>query len=77
MSINKLTEYQIEYLIKKIKYMCYNVYITTDNEVYSLHLNKLKERLKDGSYGYTVNGVFKSTTFIMKHCVNISKNICY
>lgn len=42
----------------QIKWMCYDIFITTDNHVFNLSFFPVKERVVGGSYGYTVNGQF-------------------
>lgn len=44
----------------QIKWMCYDILITYDKQVVNLSLEHIKERLVGGSYGYTVNGIFRT-----------------
>ena len=45
------TPAQLE-ILEKVKFMCYDIYITTDNQVFSLKLKQRKEKLIGGSYCY-------------------------
>ena len=72
--MSNLTEQGKENIIEKVGWICYDIYITTDNQVFNLSFRKLKEQLKGGSYGYTVNGKFKTKKWIKEHCCNV-KNI--
>lgn len=57
---------------KTIKWICYDIAITIDNHVFNLYTrNKLKERLVNGSYGYTVNGLFRTKKWIRENCSNV------
>jgi hypothetical protein len=55
----------------QIKWMCYNIFITVDKIVVDQHFNLVNERLSGGSYGYTVNGKFRSKKWINDNCVKI------
>ena len=61
----KITEPQ-----KQIAWMCFDIFITTDKQVVNQSFALVKERLVSGSYGYTVNGIFRSKKWINKNCVN-------
>jgi hypothetical protein len=55
----------------QIKWMCYDVFITTDNKVLNQRFELLKERLNGGSYGFTVNKKFRTKTWIRRNCINV------
>lgn len=55
----------------QIKWMCYDIFITTEKQVVNQSFGPVKERLVSGSYGYTVNGVFRSKKWINKNSVNV------
>ena len=58
--------------ITSIKWMCFDVIITDNKTVFNRFTgNKLALRVKDGCYGYTVNGTFRSNKWINENCVNI------
>ena len=58
--------------LPKVKWMCYNVYITTDKQVFNIHTGQLlKERWHNGLIGYTVSGQFRTKKWINEHCVNV------
>ena len=71
--MNKLlTKTQItENLDTTIKWMCYNLYITTDNQVFNLSFDKMKEQLIGGSYCFYCNERYRTKTWINKNCVNV------
>ena len=54
-----------------IKWMCYNVFITIDNQVVNLEFNLLKEQLIGGSYCYYVNGKYRTKKWIRNNCVEV------
>lgn len=54
-----------------IKFLCFDIYITIDNQVFSLLKRKLKEQLIGGSYCYFCNGKYRTKNWIRKNCVNI------
>lgn len=54
-----------------IKWLCYDIYITTDNQVFNLKEHKLKEQLIGGSYCYFCNGKYRTKTWIRKNCINV------
>lgn len=68
--MNKSITY-ISDLLTQIKWMCHDVFITKDNQVVNLSFDPIRERMVGGSYGYTVNGKFKSKSWIRKNCVNV------
>lgn len=58
--------------LNKIKWMCGDVYITTDRQVFNVYtLNKLSERLVNSSYGYTIDGKFRTNKWINEHSFNV------
>lgn len=61
---NKLTKITVPG--QQIKWMCFDIFITTDKQVVNQSFEPVKERLVSGSYGYTVNGVFRSKKWINK-----------
>jgi hypothetical protein len=54
-----------------IKWMCFNIFISIDRKVFNLDFVPLKERLVNGSYGYTVESKFRTKKWINEHCVNV------
>lgn len=70
-----LIDSQKREIINKIKWLCYDVYITTDNQVFNLDFKPRKEILNGGSYGYFVNRKFRSKKWINNHCTNIENYI--
>lgn len=58
-----------------IKWMCYNIFITTDNQVVNQRFNLLKEQLIGGSYCYYVNGKYRTKTWIRNNCSIVIGNI--
>ena len=54
-----------------IKFLCFDIYIITDNQVFSLKRKKLKEQLIGGSYCYFCNGKYRTKTWIRENCVNV------
>jgi hypothetical protein len=55
----------------QIKWMCENIFITIDKKVVDQDFNLLQERINGGSYGYTVDGKFRTKKWINEHCVNV------
>lgn len=53
------------------KFMCYNLLITTDNQVFNLSFEPMKERLIGGSYCYYCNGKYRTRKYIRENCVNV------
>lgn len=62
-------------ILSKVKYLCYDVYITIDNQVFSLDFNPRKETLNGGSYGYYVHGKFRSNKWIADNRTNVEEFI--
>jgi len=56
---------------KHIKFLCFDIYITTDNQVFSLLKRKLKEQLIGGSYCFYCNGKYRTKKWIRENCVNV------
>lgn len=54
-----------------IKFLCYDIYITTDNQVFSILGKKLKEQLIGGSYCYYCNGKYRTKYWIRKNCTKV------
>ena len=54
-----------------IKWMCYNIFITIDNQVVNQQFNLLTEQLIGGSYCYYCNGKYRTKKWIRKNCVNV------
>lgn len=56
---------------KYIKWMCYNLFISIDNQVFNLSFKPLKEQLIGGSYCYYVNGRYRTKKWIQENSTNI------
>lgn len=56
---------------KHFKWMCYNLLITTDNQVFNLSFNPMKEQLIGGSYCYFCNGKYRTKKWIKENCINV------
>ena len=54
-----------------IKFLCYDIYITTDNQVFNLSMKPLKEQLIGGSYCFWCNGKYRTKKWIRENCTNI------
>lgn len=54
-----------------IKFMCFDIYITTDNQVFTLQRRKLKEQLIGGSYCFYCNNKYRTKKWIKNNCVKI------
>jgi len=65
-NLSKITDPQTQ-----IKWMCFDIFITTDNQVFDLSFKPIKERLVGGSYGFTVDGKFRTKKWIRENCVNV------
>ena len=57
--------------LTEIKWICYDIYITVDKRVINQDFNVLKEKLNNSSYGYKVNGKFRSKSWINRNCVEV------
>lgn len=55
-SLEKIKEHPEKY----VKWLCYDIYITTDLQVISLSFNKRFEKIKEGSYFYFCNGQYRT-----------------
>jgi hypothetical protein len=51
--------------------MCYNIFISIDNQVFNLSLKPLKEQLIGGSYCYFVDNKYRTKKWIRENCVNV------
>ena len=71
--MNKLlTEKQIkQHPELHFKWMCYNLLITTDNQVFNLSFEKMKEQLIGGSYCFYCHGKYRTKKWIREHSVNV------
>ena len=56
---------------KQIKWMCGDIFITTNKIVLDQDFRQLTERINGGSYGYTIDGQFRTKKWINEHCVNV------
>ncbi len=56
---------------KYIKWMCYNIFISIDNQVFNLSFKQLKEQLIGGSYCYFVNNKYRTKKWIRNNCINV------
>lgn len=54
-----------------IKFMCYDIFITIDNQVFSIRGRELKEQLIGGSYCYYCNGKYRTKKWIKENCVKV------
>ena len=54
-----------------IGWMCYNIFITIDNQVVNQDFNLLKEQLIGGSYCFFCNGKYRTKKWIRKNCVKV------
>lgn len=54
-----------------IKFLCYDIYITTDNQVFNLQFKKLNEQLIGGSYCFRCNGKYRTKKWIRENCINV------
>jgi hypothetical protein len=67
-----LSTYQIKSSPEKfIGWMCYDAFITLDNQVVDLSFNPRKERLIGGSYCFYVNGKYRTRKWIRENCVKV------
>ena len=64
-------DYINENLETAIKFMCYNLLITTDNQVFNLSLKPMREKLVGGSYCYYCNGKYRTKKWIRENCTNV------
>jgi hypothetical protein len=67
-----LTKKQItENLHIYINAMCYNIYITTDNQFINLSFDKMKEQLIGGSCCFYCNGKYRTRKWIDENSVDV------
>lgn len=72
-----LTDQQIKLNPDKyIKFMCHDILISTDNQVFDLSFKERKEQLIGGSYCFYVNGRYRTKKWIRQNCVNVLGYIC-
>jgi hypothetical protein len=70
--VKLLTEKQIkENPELYIKWMCHNLLITIDNQVFNLSFERMKEQLIGGSYCFYCNGKYRTKKWLRKSCVNV------
>jgi hypothetical protein len=55
----------------QIKWMCFDIFITTDSQVFNLDFIPKREILNGGSYGYIVDSRFRTKKWIRVNCVNV------
>jgi hypothetical protein len=53
-------------IINKIKWMCFDIYITIDFQALNLDFQPRKEILNGGSYGFRVDGKFRTKNGFVK-----------
>ena len=53
------------------KWICYNLLITIDNQVFNLSFVKMKEQLIGGSYCFYCNGKYRTKKWIKENCSNV------
>jgi hypothetical protein len=73
--MNKLQNIKITSPEVQIKWLCFDIFISTDSYVFNLSFSPKKEILVWGSYGYIVNGKFRTKKWINNHCVNVLGSI--
>lgn len=56
---------------KYIKWMCFDVLISVDYQVFNLAGRQLKQQLIGGSYCFFCNGKYRTTKWIKEHCTNV------
>jgi hypothetical protein len=67
-----LSNYQIKNSPEiHIKWMCYDIFISTDNQVFNLSFEPRKEQLIGGSYCYYCNGRYRTKKWIRENCANV------
>ena len=69
--MNKLKQNIITDPLTQIKWMCHDIFISTNNQVFNLDFKPKKEILNGGSYGYIVKGKFRSKKWIRQNCCNV------
>jgi hypothetical protein len=58
-----------------VKWMCYDCFITIDKQVVNLSFELKKEMLVGGSYGYYVDGKFRTKKWINFNCCKVLGHI--
>lgn len=53
------------------KWMCYNLLITTDNQVFNLSFKRMKEQLIGGSYCFYCNGKYRTKKWIRNNSTEV------
>jgi len=56
---------------KYIKWMCFNLLISTDNQVFNLLFKPMKEQLIGGSYCFYCNGKYRTKKYIKENCLEV------
>ena len=56
---------------KYIKWMCYNLLISVDNQVFNLSMKPLKEQLIGGSYCFYCKGRYRTKKWIRERSANV------
>ena len=69
--MNKLNESIPEGILHKINWICHDVYILNDLQVISVTFEHRKEVLRNGSYCFLVNGMYRAKKWIRDNCINI------
>ena len=62
---------------QQIKWMCYDIFITDCMHVVNQNFDVLQMKLRNSSYGYIVNGVFRTKKWIRDNSVNVLGFIDY
>jgi hypothetical protein len=60
-----------KYPEKYIKWMCFNLLISIDSQVFNLKLKPMAEKLIGGSYCYYCNGRYRTKRYIRENCINV------
>ena len=56
---------------KYIKWMCYDCLISIDSQIFNLSFEQKKEGLSGGSYGYYIEGKFRTKKWIRENCKKV------
>jgi hypothetical protein len=54
-----------------IGWMCYDIFISIDNQVVDLSFNPRKEQLIGGSYCFYVEGKYRTRKWIRENCIKV------
>lgn len=54
-----------------IGWMCYNIFVTIDDQIVNQSFNLLKEQLIGGSYCYFCNGKYRTKKWIRNNCIKV------